>query len=85
MSGSEQIGLLEVDRVDLLDRHELLDLDRAVALALEAFSSSSVMTTYWSFDELVAPNGVVALDLVAAHGADVLLTQAPLVLCMEHG
>ena len=47
--GREVVGLVEVHRVDRLDRHELGDLGLCVPASSIAFSSSGVNITYWSF------------------------------------
>ena len=46
--GREVVRLVEVHRVDRLDRHELGDLGRVRAASSIAFSSSGVNITYWS-------------------------------------
>ena len=82
--GPEQLRLLEVDRIHLVDRHELLDLDRLVAPGLERLQLLVGQDHVLIPRILVAAHRGAALDRLAALGAHVLLLEAGAVGRVQH-
>ena len=80
----EQARLLEVDGVDLLDRDELLDLDRAVTLLLERLELVLTHHDVLVARVLVAPHGLRARDRLIALATGVTLLEPAAVLLMQH-
>src|SRR5262245_62030828 len=81
---AEEVRPLEVERVDLRDRHELRDLDRLVAARFERlellFGEDHVLPA----GVLVAAHDVVPVHRLARGAAHVVLLHARLVTRVEH-
>ena len=74
--GAEVIGLLEVDRVDPVERHELGDVDDLRRLALERLELGVRDPDILILGELEALHEVAALDDLVVERTDILLPDA---------
>ena len=70
------IGIVEIELVDLLARHELVDLDRALALDRDRFQLFRLELEVLALADLVALDDVGRLDLVAGVGIDLAILDA---------
>ena len=76
--GTEVVGVLEVDRIDLGEGDELLDVDRAVRGGLERLQLLVGEEHVLFFRELVALHDLAALDdALAGRTEELLLDPAP--------
>src|SRR6185295_3027857 len=82
--GREVVRLVEVHRIDRLDRHELRDLHRVRAGLFERLDLFRRELHVLVLGELVALDHLVALDDRAVLDADVLLLEARAALLVQH-
>ena len=82
--GREVVRLVEVHRIDRLDRHELRDLHRVGAGLFERLDLLRRELHVLVLGELVALDHFVALDDRAVLDADVLLPQARAAVLVQH-
>ena len=82
-AGREVIGVVEVDRVDLVQVHELLDLDRARLLGVQCLELLGLDHHVLVRADLVALDDVVVGHFLAIRGADALLLDAHVVAVVE--
>jgi hypothetical protein len=81
--GAEVVGLLEVDRVHLLERDELCDVDHARGFALERLQLLLGELHVLVLRELVTLHQRAALDHLVAGRAQELLLDAPAALGVD--
>ena len=74
--GTQVVCLLEVDRVDLFQRHELFKLDDLGGLLFKGLELVVLETDVLVLGELVAADQVRSLHDLVAHRAELLLLQA---------
>ena len=70
------IGVVEVEFVYLVLRHELVDVDCALALDRDGFELFGIKLDVLALADLVALDDVGGLDLVAAFGIDLAVFDA---------
>ncbi len=78
------IGMVEIALVDLLARHEAVDVDRVVALDLHRLQLLRLDLDIFALGELVAATLLVAFDDVAGFRVDHLLLQPVASLAVDH-
>ena len=72
----DEVGIVEVELVDLLARHELVDIDHPLALDRNRFELLRVELEILALADLVALDDVGGFDLVAAVGIDLAIFDA---------
>ncbi len=83
--GPEEVGLVEVDAVDLVERHELGDIDGVGGLLVERLELLGGEDDVLPLGELVALGDLVLLDDAVAVGRhDVLLLEPGAGLLVQH-
>ena len=82
--GRDVIGMVEIALVDLVPRHEAVDVDGVVALDLDGVEFLRLDLDIFAFAELIAAGLLVALDHVAGLGVDHLLLQPVAGLLVDH-
>jgi hypothetical protein len=73
--GRDEIGLLEIARVDLLARDELIDLEGMRAFELDGLELVGIDLDIFAFRQLIAAALLVFLDHLAGFGVHHLLLQ----------
>src|SRR3954454_17599730 len=82
--GRDIVGMVEIALVDLVARHETLDVDGVVALDLDRFELLRLDLDIFALTQLVAASLLVALDDVAGLSVDHLLLQPVAGLAVDH-
>src|ERR1700730_10537510 len=77
------IGIVQVQFVDLLPRHELVDVDRALALDLDSFELLGIKLDILALADFVALDDICGIDLVAAFRIDLTVLDAIASLLIE--
>ena len=82
--GRDVIGMVEIALVDLVPRHEAVDVDGVVALDLDRLQLLRLDLDIFALPQLIAAALLVALDDVAGLGVDHLLLQPVAGLLVDH-
>src|SRR5437016_2607131 len=82
--GHQVVRVLVVDRIDLGQIDEVLDLDRLVGAWVESFQLLARHRDVSAFADLEALDDVLPGDFLAVDAADALLLDAPAVLVVQH-
>src|ERR1700730_9059600 len=77
------IGIVQVQFVDLVLGHELVDVDRALALDRDGFKLLGIKLDVIALADLVAFNDVGGLDLIPVLGIDLAVHDAVPSLLVE--